>query len=265
MNTRRPRTTTRPAHPGTKALLAGLVGLSLLLAGCVTGSQDDAQTAEDEPAPMALEAIPLVNHIQAGIAEQDVFVDTGDGMGVYRISVEDAADPNLLDAPLYASAEPQEHDPSSQELGPFEKGAPLGFTLGEWLDGRGAIAYACQDGEATFDATFSQLVPDGVYTIWYGRLSMEEGAIVGVEEMPLGAPDGSQNTFTAGEDGQASFHLDGFPCVEPTEMDETGTGVSTVFAAAYHSDGKTYGEEPGDFGSLSHVQLVAMAKAAQEV
>lgn len=263
MNGNAARTTTSKARTGHEALLVALVGLSLLLAGCVNGTEDGAPATGSEPAPVALEAIPMVPHVDIGIAEQDVFVDKGDATGVYRVSVEDAADPALLDAPLYASAEPLEHDPA--ELGPFEKGEPLGFTLSEWLSGTGVIAYACQDGEATFDATLSNLVPEGVYTFWYGRLTMEEGAIAGVEEVPLGAPDGSQNTFTAGEDGAAHFHLDSFPCVAPTEMDETGTGMSTVFAIAYHSDGKTYGEDPGPFGSVSHVHLVAMAKAAQEV
>lgn len=256
------RTTASQARTGHKALLVALVGLSLLLAGCISGTEDGTQATTAEPAPIALESIPMVPHVDIGIAEQDVFVDKGDGAGVYRVSVEDAADPGLLDAPVYASAQPQEHNPA--ELGPFEKGEPLGFTLSDWLSGTGVIAYACQHGEATFDATFSNLVPDGVYTLWYGRLTMEEGAIAGVEEMPLGAPDGSQNTFTADEDGAAAFHLAGFPCVAPTELDESGTGMSTVFAIAYHSDGKTYGDDPGPFGTVSHVQLVAMAQAAQE-
>jgi hypothetical protein len=39
--------------------------------------------------------------------------------------------------------------------------------------------------------------------------------------------------------------------------DTTGTSMQ-VIAAAYHSDGKSYGTLPGDFGLNSHVQLAAV-------
>ncbi|MCB0198252.1 MAG: hypothetical protein KDJ65_40295, partial [Anaerolineae bacterium] len=70
-----------------------------------------------------------------------------------------------------------------------------------------------------------------------------------IVDEPCGAADGSENTFVANPQGKARFYL---PL--PTLTDSTDDVVKMI-ALAYHSDGKTYGPSPGDFGLNSHVQL----------
>lgn len=260
------------------ALMIALLG-AVLLAGCTaeTGggaaSTDDADPAGGDdmmndgdpaaPAAKTVEAIPLVTHVQFGVIDQDLYLDRGDGQGVWRITVANASDPALQDAPLYTAAEAVPHDPTFQNVGPFPKGQAVNVTMSEWLSARGAFALVCQDGTATVDGRMTNLVPDGVYTVWDARVRLENGAIVAVEDRPLGASDGSQNVFTADEDGNGRFHLDGIPGLDPTEVDAAGNGEATILAVAWHSDGETYGDDPGDFGSVTHVQLFAMIDAAR--
>ena len=63
-------------------------------------------------------------------------------------------------------------------------------------------------------------------------------------------PDGSQSFFTAGADGGAGFNLDFSP-----RLELSGERLMAMLAIAYHSDGNTYGSDPGPFGLGSHVQL----------
>ena len=41
----------------------------------------------------------------------------------------------------------------------------------------------------------------------------------------------------------------------PTCLKLTGEHVASGLAVAWHSDGRTYGAVPGDFGTVSHIQL----------
>lgn len=238
-------------------LAALLTPFALLLTGCVNspGSSSQASTAV-APAALALEAVPLVTHEQFGVFEMDAFVDRGDGQGVYRAQPGDS--PASL---VYTTATTTAHDPTFKNDGPFPRGASTGVTLADWLSARGAVAYACQGGKATVDASFAHLVPNGAYTLWYARFTMTKGAITGDVDKPLGAADGSQNAVKVDGKGNAKYHLADAPCLLPTTLDKDGTGYATLFALAYHSDGAAHGPVPGDFGSQTHVQLFAMAAA----
>lgn len=61
--------------------------------------------------------------------------------------------------------------------------------------------------------------------------------------------NGSQNTFVADAAGNGTFQIT-MPALLPSTED-----VISDIAAAYHSDGQTYGAGPGDFGRVTHVQL----------
>ena len=55
---------------------------------------------------------------------------------------------DLLVAVTFRTAEPVEHTPFEPDnLGPWQKGKPLGITLGEWFEAGGKGTYSCRDGE----------------------------------------------------------------------------------------------------------------------
>ena len=169
---------------------------------------------------------------------------------VSRIEGEKAKDPINLAKLVYAAATPIEHDPfkvSQNPLGPFEKGKSLGFTLGQWLAASGIGIYSVDGGNAEFDLSFKNLVPNGVYTVWCSRITFPPN--FDVVDTPCGAEDGSENSFKSDEKGTGVFSLK----LKPLEASTKET--ASAIALAYHSDGKTYGASPGDFGLNSHVQI----------
>ena len=197
----------------------------------------------------------MVNHLQAGMNEQDVFI----GKDGYAFRVT-AADEDMS-APLYASAEGIAHNPASpDDIGPYATGAELGFSQGEWLAGQGSLSLSCENGQGTVSASFEQLVPNATYTVWQSYVAMPPSVPLKVIDLPLGAQDGSQNVFNTDANGSALFSAELEACVPPSE-----NHLSTVLAIAYHSDGQTYGLEPGDFGKNSHVQLFTFLPTAAQL
>ena len=120
--------------------------------------------------------LAFVTHLDINVPEQDVFIEREPGSGeVYRVTKGD----HNMNAPLYAASTYIPHDPFNPEaVGPFEKGAQLNMTLGDWLKHSGQGTYTCQDGTGTLDLTFTGLVPEGVYTLISesrpGRIAMYE-------------------------------------------------------------------------------------------
>ena len=166
------------------------------------------------------------------------------------VRVEGVQDESNLAKQIYAVATAAPHDPfklGENPLGPFDKGKSLGFTLGQWLSTSGIGIYSVDNENAELDLSFKNLVPNGVYTVWCSRITFPpEPSIV---DMPCGAEDGSENSFAADEKGAGSFSLK----LKPLEASTKET--ASMIAVAYHSDGKTYGASPGDFGSYTHVQI----------
>lgn len=203
--------------------------------------------------------LQFVNHIQANLPEQDVFIQSLDKQNqVVRVEGDQAKDATISAKTVYAAASAVEHDPfklTDNPLGPYPKGKGLGFTLEEWLGAEGNGTYMVDGDSAQLDLTFQKLVPNGVYTVWCSRLTFPPNP--NVVDRPCGAADGSENSFTADADGAGSFKLGMKP------MEESTAETASVIALAYHSDGKTYGEKPGDFGLNSHVHIFAMIPAPQ--
>lgn len=239
-------------------LVVLVIGLG---AGFIFGSQQIEDDLDVEVAGETLSlAIEFGNHIQLELPEQDVYIEMEEGAEgeVFRVDVEEASNPDNLTKTAYASVEETHHDPfkiGDDPLGPFEKGASLNFTLEEWLNGSGSGMYAEDDGKATLELAFSSLVPESTYTLWCSRLTFPPE--VAVVDLPCGALDGSENSFTTDVEGNANVTLEVKPFEESTES------TVNVIAVAYHSDGNTYGAQPGPFGKDTHVQLAFIVPAPE--
>ncbi|MFO7544068.1 MAG: hypothetical protein R6W77_01075 [Trueperaceae bacterium] len=206
-----------------------------------------AAAQDGTAAPYRVE-VPLLNHLQLGMNEQDVFIEHHTDSDLVRRITADDGDAS---AQLYAAAEPSAHNPvDPADVGPYAKGAALGITQGEWLEGRGEAVITCEGETGTVSATFSDLVPEGVYTLWYFFMALPTTQPFSTYDMPLGARDGSENSFVADEQGNAEITVAVSPCLQLS-----GRQLLAGLAAAYHSDGQTYGAYPGDFGTISHLHV----------
>ena len=209
--------------------------------------------------PVAAEPIQFdvefVDHIEAGLPEQDVYIERWTETGtVFRPSPDDANE----DAQLFLAAEPVAHNPfDATDVGPFERGEPLDMTLGEWLSAEGAGSYVCENGAGHLQVEFSDLVPNGVYTLWHFFMSSTPTQpFIGTYDLPIGALDGSQSIFTADADGNAVFDQAFENCLQLS-----GEQLAAGLALNWHSDSQTYGVLPGDFGQNAHIQLFAILPA----
>ena len=190
---------------------------------------------------------------------------------VYRIEQEQAKDPIDLSKTAYATTEETPHDPyklTPNALGPFPKGTPLGFSLEEWLSAIGLGTYADENGNASINLTFYNLVPNGTYSIWCHRVTSPPN--YREENSPLGASGGSQNIFKADSRGNGTFNLkfkalpattnvsyNDWVAMYITKMAPIRTNITwTLIGVVYHSDGQTHGAIPGEFGKNAHLQLV---------
>ena len=215
-------------------------------AALIAGSALAGETAYDKPVAIDL---TFVYHIDADMAEQDVFVERAPGSGeVFRATKADRD----MAQPVFAAAEPLPHDPFDvAATGPYPKGADIGMTLGEWFGAKGSGSYTCEDGKAAIDIAFEGLVPDGVYTMWHFFMAAPPTEpFIGTYDLPVGSRDGSASVFVADAEGNARFQRRFKPCLQLS-----GEHLMSGLAVAWHSDGKTYGVEPGEFATDSHIQL----------
>lgn len=188
-----------------------------------------------------------------GMVEQDVFVANPlNANEVIRIPAAQAE--SHMEAMLFASAEAPPFEPMNLEpTGSYQKGSALGFTLGDWLKATGSGSYTCDGQKATIKASFQNLVPNGVYTMW-NFIGAEPPTDPWQELVwPLGKRDGSQAVFNADAQGNAAFEQVVEPCLQLS-----GTQSLAGLAIAWHSDGKTYGFSPGGLGVVSHAQLMSI-------
>jgi hypothetical protein len=196
----------------------------------------------------------FVDHVKAGLIEQDVYVEkTAGSSKVFRINPDEFE--TYKNAPVFATTKVVHHSPfNADDNGPYPKGRTLGMTMADWLSASGSASYVCKRGQASIDASFTKLVPNGLYTMWYafagkGHMGCKDCPFATVD-FPMGEPDGSQSVFEADAKGSADFQLSFSPCLELS-----GERLVAMLAIAYHSDGNTYGPDPGPFGIGSHVQL----------
>lgn len=222
---------------------------TLALLDAVLLSACTAVLAQPEPQVFALQSM---SHLAMGLPEQDVYIEQAPGSDQV-VRVAPGEETATMDLPVYAAAEWVAHNLFAEgdaPFGPFPKGQALGMTLGEWLAASGEGTYTVTGNLARLELTYEHLVPNGVYTVWCTRTTFPPNS--NVVDTACGAADGSQNAFVADVQGNGRFTLD-----LDTLLVSTAETVS-VIAIAYHSDGKTYGAYPGDFGYNSHVQLAAI-------
>jgi hypothetical protein len=230
-------------HLRTLTALTTLAALVLAIAALGTGAAQG-----DDAGDRYRVEIRLPNHLALGMHEQDVFIARDGEPGVvYRVTADDVD----RDAPLYATARPVAHNPvDPSDVGPFEQGPALGVTQGDWLDGVGHAVVTCEGDTGHVSATFDGLVPNGVYTLWYFFMAMPPTAPFATYDLPVGDRAGSENTFHADAQGHASLEVEVRPCLQLS-----GRQLLAGLAAAYHSDGQTYGGLPGDFGTVAHLHV----------
>lgn len=226
-----------------------ILGIAIFLIGLLASGP----IAQAEPMTVTLK---FVTFSQAKMNEQDIFVEKAASSGqVYRVTPEDTN----MGAWLFATAKPQDHNPAdAKAIGPFQKGRALGITLGQWLGATGNGTYTCNSGEGTVQASFAKLVSNGLYTMWNVFAPAPPAQPFRVLELPLGARDGTQNTFRADAQGNASFAATFKPCLQLT-----GDHLVSMLAIAWHSDGKTYAGDAGPFGMTSHVQMLVRLPRAE--
>jgi hypothetical protein len=180
-----------------------------------------------------------------GMPIGDVYIDASNGQVVRPRDLN----PETLAQPLFTTAvEALLPLQPPGDAGPFPKGKPLGVTLEEWFSASGHGTYTVQHGEATVEMNFDKLMPNGVYTLWCVEMHVPP-AEPAMFEHPCGAPDGSENSFTADENGHAAVTIviDAFP--PPTAE------VFYSIVAAYHSDGLTHGASVGQHGLNAHAHI----------
>ena len=244
--------------PAGLALSVALTLASAGLSAAPSASGDHPATEQQEPASarragkeLAFE-IAFMTHLDMNLPEQDVFIERVPGSGeVFRVTPGD----NDMSAPLYKTAVEVKHDPfDPKAVGPHPKGEPFGMTLGQWLKHQGTGTYTFEDGVGHLDLSFSGLVPNGVYTMWHAFMALPPTEpFSGALDLPLGAGDGSESVFIADEDGKARFVHTFSPGLQLTDV-----WTTAMLAIAYHSDGKTYGGLPGNFGLNAHVPLFVL-------
>ncbi|MCG6883143.1 MAG: hypothetical protein LJE62_05240, partial [Silicimonas sp.] len=175
------------------------LAISASLLAVTATSVGAAEPPYDAPVSMDL---AFVYHLDADMPEQDVFIERTPGSGeVFRVTKKDRD----YDQPIFAAANAVPHSPFDPETnGPHEKGEELGLTLGEWLGAGGRGSYSCDNGEATINAEFNGLVPEGIYTMWHFFMAVPPtDPFIGTYDLPTGARDGSESTFEARADGSA--------------------------------------------------------------
>lgn len=194
--------------------------------------------------------LQFVFHLDAGMAEQDVFVEKAEGQ-VFRITADDTD----MTKPVFAATHAVPHNPFDPATnGPFDKGADLSVSVGQWLGASGSGTYECQGEIGEIGLGFEGLIPDGVYTMWYFFMPMPPTQpFGGTIDLPYGARDGADATFVADAVGNARFDRTIEGCLQLS-----GEQLLAGLAIAYHSDGLTHGGSPGDFGLNSHIQLMTM-------
>jgi hypothetical protein len=203
--------------------------------------------------------VTFVDHITAGMVEQDVFVSRDGSGDVYRVTTEDQAD--YLNDAVFSSASGLHHDPmNTSAVGPFAKGSDLGFTLGDWLGASGTGTVSCEDGAGSLSASFTNLVPNGVYTMWSWYVAIPFPEPFATYDLPFGGRGGAESVFTADGDGNASYEGNIGTCLQGS-----GSQLAEGLAIAYHSDGKTYGSTMGPAGEVAHVHLFLLLPSSADM
>ena len=193
--------------------------------------------------------VTFVDHITAGMVEQDVFVARDGSSDVFRVTTEDQAS-HLANA-VFTTTNELAHDPVNMAaVGPYPKGQELGFTLGDWLSATGSGTVSCSDGMGALDANFTNLVPNGVYSMWLFYVAIPFAEPWATYDLPFGSRNGEESIFTADAAGNATYSGTVGTCLQGS-----GSQIAEGLAIAYHSDGTGHGPHMGPAGKDAHVHM----------
>lgn len=212
-----------------QAFRAGLVLLALAGGVALPGA---ALAAETTGIPFQTHAhFFSVGPSHDGAMDPSVFVVDGttlEGTGPENVEHEAGLRPAKLSDP-----------PRTQVYN--AEGEALLVTLDRWFAARGNLATTVAGDGNRLTATFSGLIPFGVYSLF-----VQTTAANGTFHRPLDF-QGSANSFTAQADGSATIALE-----IPAHL-----GHDSAVELIYHSDGKEHGASRGQIGVSAHEQLVA--------
>lgn len=120
-----------------------------------------------------------------------------------------------------------------------ESGVPEGFTEDQWMEAEAtASVVETRNGTDTVELEASGMVPNGVYTIWWVGHGTDNSAMGPGGGVPA-------NELTADASGNAKTTL----------TVESGSGYRQM-VVAYHADGQTHGETPGEMGKQTFAHLM---------
>lgn len=136
-------------------------------------------------------------------------------------------------------------------------------TFGEWRQARGTATVTCDGSMTRYELHFTNLIPNGVYTIWNfilnKNLKPTDPFNMSADVSGAGAlKDGSSNILIASISGEAQLSLD----VNPGSLSMFGSQPSCAISTAagfvlvinYHIDGQTHGNTPGpDKDDVAHM------------
>ena len=123
-------------------------------------------------------------------------------------------------------------------------GRALGVTLRAWKAANGRAMLRCRGGVETIRSRFRHLIPHGYYTLFVVHLDVpkDPGRFT-----PLGASDGSNDSFVADAAGQGH---------ETNVISSCLTPGREAVVLVWHSGGQILGSSIGSPGVASHNQLI---------
>lgn len=136
-------------------------------------------------------------------------------------------------------------------------------TWGDWSAVEGSISVECRDEGTYVNLQLTNLIPNGVYTIWNITWNEDPPAVLDPLGMPdqligigpAGPSDGSQGAFTTSATGEGSITVTTPPGALGT-LGEIGACALTDeyewhVVGLYHYDGQTHGSQLGPIGTMA--------------
>ena len=188
----------------------------------------------------------MLTHTANNFAEQDVYVSM-DQKSSLVTRPNGSTDFTLR---LFSSDLETQRDPYLTGISAtFPKGRDLGFSLRDWLKAIAEAKYTCDGQKSTFQASFTAMVPNSLYSIWYFQSKLPPG--YSAIELPIGNENGTQNLFWTDSFGNAKYFLEWEGCLpKPTRR------VPVGIMAIYHSDNSQKGVYAGEVGKNSHAHIL---------
>jgi len=137
------------------------------------------------------------------------------------------------------------------------------ISLTEWVTVTGSATVSCDGGITKYSLEFTNLIPNGVYTIWNAILNKHLEPTQGIDFSEdisgMGAlGDGESNIVIASETGEGAIEVSVMPGFMTMFGSHPPCGIANspglILVMNYHIDGQTYGDYPGpDSQDVAHM------------